>query len=320
MAATDKPIVLFGGGGFLGRNVAQILLSQGYRIRIVQRDPGLAMALRPLANMGQIQFVAADITRSEAVAPAVADAGAVINFVGLLAGDMQAAHVAGARNIAQAAAASGVEALVQVSAIGADPASTSAYGRTKGEGEQVVREAYPAATIIRPSIIFGRDDGFTNRFAGLIATGASIPPLRIVPVIRGACRFQPVSVGDVARAIAMAATQPGTFGGNTYELGGPDVMTLAQINSWIATEIGRPCTFVPVPDGVACALATATGWLPGAPITRDQFRMLGQDNVVAPGARGFSDFGIEPAPMAALAPSWLAQYRRQGRQSDATAR
>ncbi|MCW2336941.1 NADH dehydrogenase [Sphingobium sp. B2D3A] len=312
MIATDKPIVLFGGGGFVGRHVAQELLAKGYRLRIAQRDPRQAFALRTLGGMGQIQFAAVDITRADQVAAALTGASAAINFVGLLTGDMHAAHVVGAQTISEAAAAARLEALVHVSAIGANAASASAYGRTKAEGEAAVRSAFPRATIVRPSILFGQDDQFTNRFARLIASGSTLPG-QIVPVIRGETRFQPVHVVDVARAIAQAVTQPEDHAGQTYELGGPDTLSLRQINNWIAAEIGRPCSFLPIPDGVAKALAMLTGWAPGAPITRDQFEMLLSDNVVAPGAAGFERFGITPAPMAAIAPAWLEQYRKQGR-------
>jgi len=313
MNRADKPVVVFGGGGFLGRQVAQELLSRGYRVRIAQRNPLSAVAIRSLGNMGQTQFVAVDITRPDQVRAALAGAGAAVNLVGLLRGPMQAAHVDGARNIAEAAAAAGAEALVHVSAIGADSASPSTYGRTKGQGEEAVRTAFPRATILRPSILFGQDDQFTNRFAQLIVAGSTMPVLRAVPVIRGATKFQPVHVGDVARAIALAVDQPERFGGQRYELGGPDILSLAGINRWIAGQIGREVRFLPVPDGAARALATMTGWAPCAPITRDQFQMLLSDNVVAKGARGLAAFGIHPAPLAALAPGWLMQYRRKGR-------
>ncbi len=312
MSATDKPVVLFGGGGFVGRQVAQELLSRGYRVRIAQRAPRAAVKIRSFGNMGATQFVAVDISDADQVAAALVGAGAAVNLVGLLRGDMKTAHVIGAGNIATAAAAAGLDALVQISAIGADPDSNSAYGQTKAQGEAAVRAAFPKATILRPSIIFGRDDQFTNRFAGLIATAASLP-LRPVPLIRGETRFQPIHVGDVARAIATAIADPGKFGGETYEIGGPDVLTLGDINKWIAGQIGRSCNFLPIPDGIAKALATLTGWAPGAPITKDQFAMLLGDNVVAPGAKGIASFGIRPAPMAALAPAWLEQYRKQGR-------
>lgn len=312
MSATDKPVVLFGGGGFVGRQVAQELLSRGYRVRIAQRAPRAAVKIRSFGNMGATQFVAVDIADADQVAAALVGAGAAVNLVGLLRGDMKTAHVTGAGNIAAAAAAAGLDALVQISAIGADPDSSSAYGQTKAQGEAAVRAAFPKATILRPSIIFGRDDQFTNRFAGLIATAASMP-LRVVPLIRGETRFQPIHVGDVARAIATAIADPGTYGGETYEIGGPDVLTLGEINKWIAGQIGRSCNFLPIPDGMAKALATLTGWAPGAPITSDQFAMLLGDNIVAPNAKGIASFGIRPAPMAALAPAWLEQYRKQGR-------
>lgn len=307
------PVVLFGGGGFLGRQVAQELFKRGRRVRIAQRDPDAAIAVRSLGEVGSTQLVVADITKRAQVERALLGASAAVNLVGLLKGKMRAVHVDGARSIAEAATAAGLKALVQVSAIGADPESRAMYGRTKGEGEAAVRAAFPKATIIRPSILFGRDDQFTNRFARLISVGAAIPLLRVVPVIRGAARFQPVHVGDVARAIAMAIVEPAIYGGETYELGGPDILSLAQINHWIAEQTGRKPRFMAVPDGLAGLMASLTGWLPGAPITRDQFEMLRSDTIVAPTAKGFKAFAIAPAPMAALAPGWLASNRKAGR-------
>ncbi len=300
-------VVLFGGGGFLGRALAQELFARGYRVRIAQRAPRAAYAVRPLGGLGCTQLAACDISRPDQVARVLEGATAAVNLVGLLKGDMQAAHVAGAENIARAAAAAGLDALVHISAIGADPASESLYGHTKGVGEEAVRAAFPAATIVRPSIIFGRDDQFTNRFAGLVTASG------VVPVIRGATKFQPAHVGDVARAIALAVTDSGIHGGQTYELGGPDIISMADVMAWIAQEVGRTPKFVPVPDAAAKLLATFTGWAPGAPITVDQYKMLLKDNVVSPGAKGFEAFGIRPAPLAALAPAWLTRYRKNGR-------
>ncbi|HZV56492.1 MAG TPA: sugar nucleotide-binding protein [Sphingobium sp.] len=309
MSKTDEAgtVVLFGGGGFVGRAVAQALFARGYRVRIAQRTPRLAYAVRALGGLGYTQFVACDITDADAVARATQGACAAVNLVGLLKGNMKAVHVEGARNVAQAAAAAGLSTLVHVSAIGADPQAAAVYGRTKGEGEAAVRAAYPAATIVRPSIIFGQDDQFTNRFARLVSAAP------VVPVIRGETKFQPVSVGDVAAAIALAVADPGRFGGETYELAGPDTLSLAQIMTWIATETGRSPAFLPVPDALARPLAALTGWAPCAPITLDQFRMLLHDNVAAPDGQGFAAFDIRPTPMAALAPAWLTRYRRNGR-------
>lgn len=300
-------VTLFGGGGFLGRYVAQELLRQGVRVRIAERDPRKAWFVKPLGGLGQTQFVAADIARPELVERALTGADAAINLVGLLKGDFQTAHVTGARNIAEAAKRTGATAVIQVSAIGADPDSPSAYGRTKGEGEQAVRAAFPGATIFRPSILFGPEDHFVNRFAGMIRL------LPAVPVIRPTVRFQPAYVADVARAIAAAVLDPGTHAGKTYELGGPDVVSMLDLNREIAHLIGRDPALLPVPDAVARAMARFGGWAPGAPMTWDQWLMLQRDNVVSPGARGFSALGIEPSPLAAVAPDWLVQYRRHGR-------
>ena len=312
MIATDKPIVLFGGGGFVGRQVAQELLSRGYRVRIAQRVLRRASMIRSLGSMGQTQFVSVDIADSKQVRAALEGACAAVNLVGLLKGDMHTAHVIGDGNVANAATDAGLSALVQVSAIGADLASSSAYGRTKAEGEAAVRSTFPSATILRPSIMFGRDDGFTNRFAQLISLASSMP-FGIVPVIRGGTRFQPVHVGDVAQAIALAAIDPDRFGSKTFELGGPDILTMRAVNEWIASQIGRSPNFVAVPDGVARTMASLTSWAPGAPITRDQFEMLLSDNVVASGAAGLESFGIKPMPLAAVAPAWLEHYRDKGR-------
>ena len=301
----DRLVVLFGGGGFIGRYAAQALLRAGARVRFAERDPRRAFYLKPLGGLGQSQFVAADITRPDTVARAVAGADAVVNLVGSF-GDLARVHVDGARIVAQAAADAGVEALVHISAIGADATGQSAYAQTKGAGEEAVRVAFAAATILRPSVVFGQEDQFLNRFAGLIAKAP------MVPVLKPNTRFQPVFVGDVAEAIRFAATEPGRFAGRTYELGGPDTPTMAALLQWIAAETNRRPRFVELPD-IAGALIAGAGFLPGAPITRDQWLMLQRDNVVAPGAEGLAAFGIEPTPMASVAPGWLVRYRKQGR-------
>lgn len=303
----DRLVVMFGGSGFLGRYVAQMLLASGARVRFAERDPRRAWYLKPLGNLGQTQFVAADVTHKESIARAVQGADAVINLVGVLEGDFNAVHADGARNVAEAAAAAGVSALVHVSAIGADVQSESAYGRTKGLGEDAVRKAFPAATILRPSIVFGREDQFINRFAGLIRM------LPVLPVIRGNAKFQPVYVGDVAAAAVKALLTPEGHAGKTYELGGPQILSMAEINAWIGKQIGRDRLIVAIPDAIAGTMARLAGWAPGAPITWNQWLMLQKDNVVAAKAKGLSDFGIASTPLAAVAPGWLVQYRRHGR-------
>lgn len=302
----DKLVTLIGGGGFLGRYAAQHLLQQGARVRIAQRDPRAAEFLRPLGGLGQTQFVATDIRKPESLARALQGSDAVVNLVGILKGDFQAIQADGARNVAVAAAAVGATALVHVSAIGADSRSVSQYGRTKGEGDDAVRAAFPAATILRPSIVFGREDQFVNRFAGMIASAP------VVPVLRAATRFQPVYVDDVARAIAASLANPAQFGGKMIELGGPDVISMGALIRWIADAIGQHPAIIELPDSIG-GLIAMLGFLPGAPITQDQWRMLQSDNVVAPDAEQFSDFGIVPTPLASVAPSWLVRYRRNGR-------
>jgi len=302
---TDILVTVFGAGGFLGRYVAQSLLKTGVRIRVAERDPRRAWYLKPLGGLGQVQFVRADITDKAAVAAALQGSDAVINLVGILKGAFQAVHVNGARNIAEAAAAAGVPALVHVSAIGADPEAESAYGRTKGEGEQAVRAAFPNATIIRPSIAFGQEDNFINRFARM----ARLMP--ILPVMRASWKLQPVHAADLGKAIALAALDPKAHAGQTYELGGPNVMTMAGLNKWISETTGRNRPLAELPDPVGKAIARVTGWLPMAPITWDQWLMMQTDNVAS--GPGFEAFGLHPAPLAAVAPAWLVPFRKHGR-------
>lgn len=312
MAATsdarDRVVTLFGGGGFLGRYAVQALARTGARLRIVQRDPRRAFFLKPLAAVGQIQFVAADIRDADRVRAAAEGSDSVVNLVGVLKGDFQGVHVAGARNVAEAAAAAGATALVHVSAIGADPESESDYGRSKGIGEASVRGAFTEGTILRPSILFGREDNFVNRFAGL----ARLAPA--LPVISGGTKFQPVYAADVGRAVAAAALDPRRHGGETYELGGPQVLTMRELMEWVGETTGHRRPLVDVPDAVGKLLARATGWMPGAPITWDQWLMLRRDNVVAAGANGLEAFGLGAGtPLSAVSEGWLTSYRRHGR-------
>lgn len=297
----DKLVTIFGGGGFVGRYVVQALLRGGARVRVAERDPRHAWFLKPLGALGQTQFVAADVTMPETVRRAVNGADAVINMVGVLAGNFEGIHVTGARNVAEAAAALGVGTLVHMSAIGADPQATSAYGSSKGRGEDAVRAAFPAATVIRPSIVFGREDQFINRFAGMIAKSP------VVPVLRAPVKFQPVFAADVGDAMAEAIDA--RFAGQTFELGGPDVMSMGQIIRWIAATIGRSPSIVELPDAAGALLAS----LPLSPITKDQWLMLQRDNVVAPGAAGLDALGVEATPLQSVAPDWLVRFRRTGR-------
>lgn len=302
---TDILVTVFGAGGFLGRYVTQSLLKTGVRVRAAERDPRRAWYLKPLGPLGQFQSVRADITDKATVAAAVQGADAVINLVGILKGRFHKVHVEGARNVAEAAAAAGVPALVHISAIGADPEAESAYGRSKGEGEDAVRAAFPNATIIRPSIAFGQEDHFINRFAGMARQWP------ILPVLRPSWKLQPVHAADLGKAVALAALDPAVHAGRTYELGGPNVITMAELNKWICAQTGRHRPVAELPDAIGKAIARVIGWLPMAPITWDQWLMMQQDNVAT--GPGFEAFGLHPAPLAAVAPAWLVPFRKHGR-------
>ena len=297
-----KLITIFGGGGFLGRYVAQTLLGQGARVRVACRNANSAKHIKPLGNLGQVQLMEADVRKPASVARAVADADAVVNLVGSFA-DMNAVQKIGAGIVAKAAADAGVTALVHISAIGADVHSNAEYGQSKAGGEAAVHAAFPSAVILRPSIVFGREDQFINRFAGLIRM------LPVVPVIGAATRFQPVFVGDVAKAVAAALAHQD---GRVLKLGGPEIFSMMELNRWIAKAIGRTPLFVEVPDIAAKMLAKGTGWMPGAPITEDQYKMLGSDNVVT-GTDGLAAYGIVPMPIDVIAADWLDIYRKHGR-------
>ncbi|MGB3721672.1 MAG: complex I NDUFA9 subunit family protein [Pacificimonas sp.] len=304
-----ETVTIFGASGFIGRYVVQELARRGARIRAVTRDPHTAQHLKPLTALGQLGFAKANLADAASVKAACEGADAVINLIGILDGDeddFEAVQRDGARRIAEAAAEAGAEALVQVSAIGADSDAEADYARTKGEGEEAVKAAFPQATIIRPSIVFGAEDEFLNRFASLMRFAP------MMPVVAPKATFQPVYVVDLAEAIAEAVMASATHAGRTYEVGGPDVVTMRELMEFIARVIQRDVVLADVPDVVAGGMAKAFGWMPGAPMTHDQWRMLQKPNVVT-GENGLAAFGISPTPMQAVAPNWLVRYRRQGR-------
>lgn len=304
----ERLITIFGAGGFIGRYAVQNLLKAGVRLRGAEREPRRGWFLKPLGFPGQVQLARADINDPASVARAVAGADVVVNLVGILKGNFRAAHVDGAANVARAAAEAGCRGLVHISAIGADPHSASAYGRSKGQGEEAVRAAFPDAIILRPSIVFGPEDNFISRFA---AMARMLPAL---PVMAGGARFQPLYVGDLGRAIAAAALNPIDYAGQIFELGGPQVYTMAELNAAVLKLIGREGkSIATIPDAIGGMMARLTGWLPGAPITADQWRMLQVPNVVASDAKGFDAFGIRPQPLEAIAGTWLTPYRKGGR-------
>ena len=302
---TPPLITVFGGGGFIGRYVCEALLKAGARIRVAERHPRRAWFLQPLGSIGQFSAVAADLQRPVTIAAAVEGADAVINLVGIFNGNLDRVHVEGAGKLAAAAKSAGAAAFVHISAIGTDADGKSDYSRTKALGEQAVLSAFPKATIIRPTVVFGPEDNFTNRFASL----ARFP---FLPVIAPRTRFQPVYVRDLGVAIAAAALDHRSHGEKIYELAGPDVMTMRELNREIAALAGQSPILVDMPDFMGTMIA-GLGFLPGAPLTLDQWIMLQKDNVPSGKQPGFKAFGITPTPMSAVAPEWLSRFRKGGR-------
>jgi uncharacterized protein YbjT (DUF2867 family) len=302
---SEQLVTVFGGGGFIGRYVCEYLFKRGVRVRVASRDPRSAYFIQPLAPIGHFGFEQADVTRLDSVRNAVKSATAVVNLCGQFGRAMRKVHVEGARNVAEAARDAGAGALVHVSAIGADPNAESSYSRTKAAGEDAVRKAFANATIIRPSLVFGPEDDLTNRFAAM----ARLP---FLPVIAAKRDFQPVYVRDLAKAIAIAALEPGRFGGKTYEIGGPQVMSMAELHRAVLAITGQNPEIVHMPDVFASMIAHL-GWVPGAPLTRDQWLMLQRGNVPSGKLPGLEAFGIAPAPLAAVGPEWLGRFRKGGK-------
>jgi uncharacterized protein YbjT (DUF2867 family) len=306
-------VTVFGGSGFLGRHVVRALANRQYRIRVAVRRPELCGHLRPMGRVGQIHAVQANLRYPQSVAAAVRDADVVVNLVGILfeRGNQRfdAVQAEGAAAVALAAKAAGAR-LVHVSAIGADENSPSRYARSKAAGERRVLAAQPAANIFRPSIVFGPEDDFFNRFAALARMAPALP----LPG-GGGTRFQPVFVGDVAEAIAKAV-DGGTRPGAIYELGGPDVRTFKELMELVLATIGRRRLLVPVPFALMKLQAMFLQFLPKPPITPDQVDLLKRDNVVAAAApsegRTLEALGIVPESMAAIVPTYLWRFRKTG--------
>ncbi|MBW7922620.1 MAG: complex I NDUFA9 subunit family protein [Rubellimicrobium sp.] len=306
-------VTIFGGSGFVGRHVARRMALAGWRVRVVTRDPNLAGFVRPYGVVGQVAPVFGNIRDDDSVAAAIAGSDAVVNCVGTFDASgrngFDAVQHEGAGRVARLAAAAGVARLVHVSAIGADTGGASAYARSKAAGEDAVSAHFPGAVILRPSVIFGTDDSFFNRFAGM--------PGPVLPIVGGASRFQPVWVDDVAQAAQVALTGDVTPG--VYELGGPDVATLRELMEDMLLEIRRRRVIInlpfwlarPVAGVITFAHVMSIGIIPRL-LTIDQVAQLRSDNVVSEGARGFADLGIEPAAMAAIVPEYLWRFRPSG--------
>ena len=308
-------VTIFGGSGFVGTQIVQLLAKRGHRIRVAVRRPDLAGHTRMFGSVGQIVPIQANVRNAASVRHAVAGADIVINLVGVGnsrgAQTFEAVHVDGAANIAAAAKAAGASTLVQMSALGVDKAAeVSAYAASKLAGEEAVLKAFPDAIIMRPSLLFGQGDGFFNLM------GALARMLPVLPVIGGDTRFQPAYVGDVAEAFALAAegqVKPGRI----YELGGPQIETYRQLLVRIQREAGRNRPMLPLPSGLAKLLALPFAILPFPPLlTADQVELLGVDNVVSDAAikdkRTFAAFGITPTAMDAILPTYMYRYRKHG--------
>jgi uncharacterized protein YbjT (DUF2867 family) len=308
-----RQITVFGASGFLGRHTVRALAKAGWRIKAACRHPNRAFFLRPLGQVGQIAPVKADITDPDQVEAALKGSQAVVNLPGILFArgqSFEGVHATGAANVAAAAARLGIKKLVHISAIGADPESDSRYAQTKGEGEERVRAAFPAAVILRPSLIFGPEDKFFNRFADLARFFPALPLIG-----GGHTRFQPVFVGDVAAAIA-AALEMDAAEGRTYELGGPMTYSFKELMEIMLREIGRRRLLVPVPFALASLKAIFLQLAPNPLLTPDQVKQLRRDNVVSPTAANLADLGIQPTTVEAELPAYLWRFRAKGEYAD----
>ncbi|MDB5452783.1 MAG: NADH-ubiquinone oxidoreductase 39 kDa subunit precursor [Caulobacteraceae bacterium] len=319
-------VTVFGGSGFVGSQVVRALARSdapvgASRIRVAVRNVGRGYRLRMLGDVGQIEVVQANLRDPDSVARALDGAQAVVNLPGVLyetgRQSFESVHVDGARTVAEAARVEGVKTFVQMSALGADLNSPSQYARTKAQGEIAVREIHPDAVVIRPSIVFGQDDNFFNRFAAMAALSPALPLIG-----GGHSRFQPVYVADVAAAIARAVVDPAAAG-RTYELGGPATYTFRELMELVLRETLRRRALVPVPWGVSRFLGQvaqlAAPMMP-PPITADQVELLKTDNVVSPGAPGLAELGVQPTALEPILPTYLYRFRKGGQFAEVAAK
>jgi len=305
---TRRLATVFGGSGFIGRYVVQRLAAAGYTVRVAVRDVEAAMFLRPMGGVGQIVPLYAPLHEEALVGRATEGAEVVINLTGILTerrqGDFFRVHGAGAGRIARLSASSVARHFIHVSAIGADLSSASDYARSKAEGEAAVTGAFPSAVILRPSIVFGAEDSFFNRFASM----AAISP--VIPIVSGNSRFQPVYVADVADAVMAAIA--GNHPGGVFELGGPQVMSFRDLIAYMLKTIERRRLIIDLPLPLARVQAALLERLPGKLLTRDQIILLQRDNVVAADAKGLAALGVAATPLDLIVPGYLARYRPSG--------
>jgi uncharacterized protein YbjT (DUF2867 family) len=326
LVPTGRIVTVFGGSGFIGRQVVRKLAKRGWRIRVATRRPDLAIHLQPSGRVGQIHAVQANLRNPASVAHGLRGAQAAVNLVGILAEsgrqNFEAVHAFGARAVARAVQEAGITRLVHMSALGADPDSPSDYARTKARGEAAVRDILPDAIVTRPSIVFGPEDDFFNRFAAMARV------LPVIPLIGAETKFQPVFVGDVAEVIARGVDGD-LPAGSTWELGGPEVRSLRELVAYVCAVTRRRRLLLPVPFGPAhymawgieVATTLSLGIFPTMlRATRDQVRLLRNDNIVSGGTlqagRTLETLGIEPETVGAIVPTYLHRYRRTGQYAD----
>ncbi|HKX10471.1 MAG TPA: complex I NDUFA9 subunit family protein [Stellaceae bacterium] len=307
----NRRVCVVGGSGFIGRYIVKRLAERGAVVSVVSRHASEARFLKPMGDVGQIALIDAGLADEAALAAALEGASAVVSSVGILyergRQRFQLLHVDGPARVARLAAAAGARHFVHVSALSADARAASAYARSKAEGEAAVKAAFPAATILRPSLVFGPEDDFFNRFGALARVAPALPL-----VGGGGTRFQPVYVGDVADAV-MATLERPEAEGKTYELGGPAVLSFRQLMELLLAEIGRRRLLVPMPFGLASLMAFFMGMMPRPMLTRDQVKLLRRDSVATPGAPGLADLGITPTALALVLPTYLNRFRPGGR-------
>jgi len=314
-------VTIFGGSGFIGKYVVRALVRDGWRVRVAMRRPHTGLDLKVIGNVGQVQLVQANLRFPESVERAVEGSDAVVNLVAILfesgKQSFEAMHVTGAETLANACAAHGINNLVHISALGADANSDSDYARTKGEGEDIIRSAIPSADILRPSVVFGPEDNFFNQFAAMTSFAPALPLIG-----GGATKFQPIFAGDVAEAVA-ACLKRGTKG-ETYGLGGPQTYTFKELLEFVLTTVDRKRLLLPLPWFAANAMGFA-GELSGAipfvapfltrdqvNLTRDQVKLLKNDNIVPEDMKSADDLGLKLETVEAIVPSYLARYRHHG--------
>lgn len=298
-----KLVTLIGGNGFIGSHVAQDLLERGARVRIAAREPEKAFKLKPLANLGQLQFARCNAMDKRSIEACVKEADAVVYLIGAFDGNQQALQADGAGHAALAAAQGGASSFVYISAIGADPEAETGYYRTKADGERQVLAAFPSATVIRPSVVFGEEDGLVPMFADLVKM------MPIMPVFGADSEFQVVWVDDVAAGVTAALEDPDAHGGKVYEAAGPEKLTMMQIHKMIADGQGRDRTLFPMPTPLAKIFTS----VPLSPINADQLAMLEEGSVSSKGTPGLAKLGVNPKPLSLFLDRWMVRYRKHGR-------